>query len=87
MSLTFSLSAGSVFTDATSLGGVIATKVTCKREYSSLASLYSNSSPAIGGSLATVVTSEGGQAITLATSGAGRVTSFAGATYTALVDG
>ena len=37
---------------------------------------------AIGGSLATVVTSEGGQAITLATSGAGKVTSFAGSEYT-----
>jgi hypothetical protein len=37
---------------------------------------------AIGGSLATVITSEGGQAITLATSGGGVVTSFAGHHYT-----
>lgn len=40
------------------------------------------SATAIGGSLATVITSEGGQAITLAGSGAGIVTSFAGSEYT-----
>lgn len=37
---------------------------------------------AAGGSLETVITSDGGQAITLATSGAGVVTSFAGSVYT-----
>ena len=43
--------------------------------------LCSYSPAAIGGSLATIVTSEGGKAITLATSGAGVLTSFAGSVY------
>jgi len=38
---------------------------------------------AFGGSVFTVVTSNGGEAITLATSGAGVVTSFAGQKWTA----
>jgi hypothetical protein len=40
-----------------------------------------NFSPAAAGSIFTVVTSEGGEAITLAASGAGAVTSFAGSEW------
>jgi hypothetical protein len=77
------LTAASIFTDATSLGGQVATKVTCAS-----CRHCSNSRPgidnvvAIGDSVFTEVTSVGGEAITLAGSGVGVVTTFAGSVYT-----
>ncbi|KAI0299926.1 hypothetical protein BC826DRAFT_1102568 [Russula brevipes] len=79
--------AGSIFTDATSLGGEVATKVTCTSPppfarrfhepfYDVLGVI------AIGGQVFTEITSAGGAAITLAGSGAGVVTTFAGSVYT-----
>lgn len=69
--------------EATSLGGEIATKVTCTF-FHQFRELRPNVDRviAIGGKVYTEVTSAGGAAITLATSGAGVVTSFAGSVYT-----
>lgn len=44
--------------------------------------MKANDELAIAGSLATVITSKGGQAITLASGATGEVTSFAGSEYT-----
>ena len=78
-------SGASVFSDATSVGAGIATKVTCEYCFE----FYMDDDmetkityPAIGGHAATVITSAGGQAITLATDGFGVATTFAGSVYT-----
>jgi hypothetical protein len=77
------LKAASIFSDATSLGGEVATKVTCAS--SRLCQIHGpgiDNVVAIGGSVFTEVTSVGGEAITLAGSGVGVVTTFAGSVYT-----
>ncbi len=80
--------AGSIFTDATSLGGGVATYVTCECSPQSpfVAFLPTVSFTAVGGKAETVITSAGGEAITLASSGFGVATSFAGSVYTAATD-
>jgi hypothetical protein len=82
-SLISSWTAGSIFTDATSLGGEVGTVVTCAYSlHRPGASPSLNSVIAIGGMAFTEVTSAGGAVITLAESGAGVVTTFAGSVYT-----
>lgn len=81
--------AGSLFNQATSVAGSLTsdagglfTTVTCELFIRKYYECRLMSNVAVAGSLATVITSEGGKAISLASSVVGEVTSFAGSEYT-----
>src|ERR1700722_9920770 len=73
----------SIFSAVTSGAGGVFETVTCMSLSFMLIKLISYRHEAIGGSQTPFIPFGGGQAITLATSGAGVVTSFGGSEYTA----